>query len=430
MKTNQKGKTEELEKQVELLNYKIQNMVQYQTSLKSRENIYQEVLDSIPAFVFWKDKNNNMLGFNIAYQKAVNISREELLSKTGFDLFPDAEKYWVDDLEVINSGLPKLNIVEEVIIPPDKSIWFKTDKTPLTDETGKVIGVIGVSIDITELKNTQNELDLANKDLLKTQEKLQRLNNELDQIVKQRTRELLESNNNLKRVNLDLDNFIYIASHDLRHPVLNMEGILNQLKKPDLSPEMHNRLMDYLSVSVDKLKMTINELSDIVSAQYNLDHEIEEIDLQTLYDEVMFSLNEIIREFQPLKFHVDFASCPVIRFGRKNLRSIFFNMISNSVKHQSSDNEPYLKINCRDLGDMLRLEFTDNGEGIKEEHIPKIFEMYRRFNDKVPGSGLGLYIVKRILDNHEGRIEVFSRPGTETRFEIFLPVKNPAEASI
>jgi PAS domain S-box-containing protein len=427
MKANQKGKQQELERQVELLNYKIQNMVQYHTSLDYRENIYQEVLDSIPAFVFWKDKNNNMLGFNLAYQKAVNISRDELLSKTGFDLFPDAQKYWIDDLEVINSGVPKLNIVEEVIIPPNKSIWFKTDKTPLRDESGKIIGVIGVSIDITELRNTQNKLDLTNRDLLEAQKKLQRLNTELDKKVTQRTQELQEANKNLKRVNLDLDNFIYIASHDLSHPVLNMEGILNQVKNPDLSPEVRSKLMDYLSLSVDKLKKTIIELSDIVKAQYNLDYEIEEIDLRILYDEVIFSLNEIFREFPPLKFHVDFTSCPVIRFGRKNLRSIFFNLISNSVKHQSADNDSYLKIKCRDLGNMVKLEFTDNGEGIKEEHIPKIFEMYRRFNDKVPGSGLGLYIVKRILDNHNGKIKVVSKPGIETKFEIFLPVK-PAAA--
>lgn len=417
----QNTRLNELEKQVDLLNNKIQNMVQYQHSLKTKENIYQDVLDSIPAFVFWKDKNNNMLGFNIAYQQAVNYSREELLSKTGFELFPDAGKYWRDDLEVITTGISKLNIVEEVIIPPSKTIWFKTDKTPLKDENGNIIGVIGVSIDITELKSTQNKLDQTNKNLLQTQKELEILNEELDLKVKMRTRELQEANKNLKRVNLDLDNFIYIASHDLRHPILNMEGILKHIINPNIRQEHQDRLIEYLSLSVRKLKNTVDELSDIVKVQNNLDAEMEDIDLLNLFNEVLFSLDEITKEYPALNYIVDFEDVPALRFSRKNLRSIFFNMISNSVKYQVKNKDSYLSIRSRNLGDRILLEFKDNGIGIKQEHLSKIFDMYKRFNDKAPGSGIGLYIVKRIIENYGGEIVVSSKPEIETRFEILLP---------
>jgi PAS domain S-box-containing protein len=411
----------ELEKQVEQLNNKIQNMVQYQNSLKSKENIYQDVLDSIPAFVFWKDKNNNMLGFNIAYQHAVNYSREELLSKTGFELFPDAEKYWIDDLEVITTGIPKLHIVEEVIIPPNKTIWFKTDKTPLKDEKGNIVGVIGVSIDITELINTQDQLDQTNKNLLQTQKELELLNEDLDSKVKMRTKELQEANKNLKRVNLDLDNFIYIASHDLRHPILNMEGILNYIRNPNIQQEQLDKLMEYLSVSVKKLKNTVDELSEIVKVQNNIDAELEDIALHDLFSEVMFSLDEIRKEYPALNYIIDFDEVPLMRFSRKNLRSIFYNMISNSIKYQAERNDPYLNISSRNMGSQIMLEFKDNGVGIKQEHLPQIFEMFKRFNNKGSGSGLGLYIVKRIVENYEGKIIVTSTPETETRFEILLP---------
>ena len=411
----------ELEKQVELLNNKIQNMVQYQNSLISKENIYQDVLDSIPAFVFWKDKNNNMLGFNIAYQNAVNYSREELLSKTGFELFPDAEKYWIDDLEVITTGVPKLNIVEEVIIPPNKTIWFKTDKTPLKDENGNTVGVIGVSIDITELINTQDQLDQTNKNLLQTQKELELLNEELDSKVKSRTRELQEANKNLKRVNLDLDNFVYIASHDLRHPVLNMEGILKYIRNPNIQQEQLDKLMDYLSLSVTKLKNTIDELSEIVKVQNNIDAELEDIELHDLFNEVMFSLDEIRKEYPALNYILNFDDVPVVRFSRKNLRSIFYNMISNSIKYQAERSDSYLSICARNTGHNILLEFKDNGVGIKQEHLSQIFEMFKRFNNKGPGSGLGLYIVKRIVENYEGKIMVTSIPEKETRFEILLP---------
>jgi PAS domain S-box-containing protein len=421
MKDNQNTRMIELEKQIELLNNKIHNMVQYQKSLISKENIYQDVLDSIPAFVFWKDKNNNMLGFNIAYQNAVNYSREELLSKTGFELFPNAEKYWIDDLEVITTGIPKLNIVEEVIIPPNKTIWFKTDKTPLKDEKGNTIGVIGVSIDITELKNTQDVLDQTNKNLLQTQKELEKLNEELDLNVKIRTKELQEANKTLKRVNLDLDNFIYIASHDLRLPVLNMEGILKYIKNPNIQQDQLDKLMEYLSVSVIRLKNIIDELSDIVKVQNNIEAEPEDINLHDLFKEVMFSLKEIIKEYPPLHYNLDFYDVPIIRFSRKNLRSIFFNMINNSIKYQADKSDPYLSICSRNQEDKILLEFKDNGVGIKQEHIPQIFEMFKRFNVIGSGSGLGLYIVKRIIENNDGEIKVSSKPEIETKFEIYLP---------
>jgi PAS domain S-box-containing protein len=422
MKDDQNTRMIELEKQVELLNNKIQNMVQYQTSLALKENIYQDVLDSIPVFVFWKDKNNNMLGFNVAYQNAINYSREELLSKTGFELFPDAEKYWIDDLEVITTGIPKLNIVEEVIIPPNKTIWFKTDKTPLKDEKGNIIGVIGVSIDITELKNTQNILDQTNKNLLQAQKELEKLNEDLDLKVKIRTKELQEVNKNLKRVNLDLDNFIYIASHDLRQPILNMEGILNYFKNPNIQQEQLDKLTEYLYVSVKKLKNTVDELSEIVKVQNNIDAELEEIGLHDLFNEVMFSLNELKQEYPSINYIINFDDVPSIRFSRKNLRSIFFNMISNSIKYQKVRSDSYLSICTRNVGDHIMLEFKDNGMGIKQEHLSQIFAMYKRFNNKGSGSGLGLYIVKRIVENYEGKIIVTSTPEVETKFEILLPL--------
>jgi signal transduction histidine kinase len=73
------------------------------------------------------------------------------------------------------------------------------------------------------------------------------------------------------------------------------------------------------------------------------------------------------------------------------------------------------------MGSQIMLEFKDNGVGIKQEHLPQIFEMFKRFNNKGSGSGLGLYIVKRIVENYEGKIIVTSTPETETRFEILLP---------
>jgi PAS domain S-box-containing protein len=414
----------ELEEQIDLLNSKIINILSYQQSLEKKENIYQEVLDAVPAFIFWKDRNNNILGFNKAYQQAVNISTEDLLSKTGFELFPDAEKYWIDDLEVIETGVPKLNIIEEVIIPPSQTIWFKTDKVPLRNEMGEIFGVIGVSINITELKNTQDKLFSVNQDLLTAQGELKLLNEELDTKVKQRTAELQQANKNLRRVNLDLDNFVYISSHDLRHPIVNMEGILDLLLNDDISKDKERTLIKLLSTSVTKLKKTVDELSDIAKVQQSVDEECEKINLQDLLDEVLFSLSDLTNQYPPVRIKTDFKQCPHIKFSRKNLRSIFYNLISNSIKYQSEKKDSYISICSLSLNDHYFIEFEDNGIGIKKEHHDRIFKMFQRLHKDSPGSGLGLYIVKRIVDNYEGKIILKSNPGEKTTFEIFLPTSS------
>jgi PAS domain S-box-containing protein len=412
-----------LKGQVKSLGEKINNLIIYQNEIASKDNIYQDVLDAVPAFIFWKDKSNNILGFNLAYQKAVNISKEDLLSKTGFELFPEAQKYWEDDLEVMNTGVAKLNIIEDVIIPPNIKIWFKTDKVPLKDSEGKIIGVIGVSIDITELKNTQDDLFKTNLDLAKSQEELKVLNSNLDIKIKEKTQDLLIANKNLKILNADLDNFIYLASHDLKHPIVMMEGILNRLKKGNLPNETETTFLNHLNTSVIKLKSIIEELGEIIKVQHNIDAETEEVDFMTLFEDVKFSLSDLIKENNPISFEIDFSNCESINFSRKYLRSIFYNIISNSIKYQSEKRNSYIKICTRNLKDFMMIEFKDNGIGIKEEHKEKVFQMFKRFQTKGGGSGLGLYIVKRIVDNYNGKITLKSIPEEETTFEIFLPVK-------
>src|SRR5690242_12295699 len=106
-------------------------------------DLYKRIFELLPAIVFIKGRNNELLKFNRSFEDFMRISKEELLSKTTYELFPDAEKYGRDDMEVIETGRPKLNIIEEVIVPGDVA-WLKTDKVPLTDEKGDIIGVLAI----------------------------------------------------------------------------------------------------------------------------------------------------------------------------------------------------------------------------------------------------------------------------------------------
>jgi signal transduction histidine kinase len=126
---------------------------------------------------------------------------------------------------------------------------------------------------------------------------------------------------------------------------------------------------------------------------------------------------EIISDFQVKE----------IRFARKNLRSILYNLVSNALKYRSPHRSPRIQLESEQQGEWIRLSVHDNGLGIEAEHIPKLFGMFKRLHTHVEGTGIGLYIVKRIVENNGGNIEVKSELGKGTSFNIYLPVFLPYE---
>jgi PAS domain S-box-containing protein len=389
--------------------------VKPQAEKQSNLELYKRIFDLLPASVFIKDRNNQLLEFNEAFRELMRISREELLSKTTNELFPDAEKYKTDDLEVIETGKPKLNIIEEVIVPGDVK-WLKTDKVPLTNEKGEIIGVLAISQDITQQKIVQDKLAA-------TQEKLRRLNNELEGRVKERTKELLKSNEELKRINTDLDNFIYIASHDLKSPIDNIEGFIHLLRDSlaGRTTDEQEEFLNRMTTSVNRFRKTIIELRKITAMQRYLKDDEEETDLNMAVEDIKTEISSLI-ENTGASIITSFE-VPLIKYGIKNIKSILFNLITNAIKFRSPERKPVIKISSKEVDEGVLLSVKDNGLGLTPEEKNKLFIMFKRLHDHVEGTGVGLYIVKRIVENNGGKIEVDSEKGKWTTFKILLKNK-------
>lgn len=124
---------------------------------------YEIILDSVPAWIFYKDDKNNFLDVNKTFADAMQKTKEELEGKSLFDLYTkeEASVFLKDDLEVIASKTAKRNIIESIESPVGDRIWVQTDKIPYRNEAGDVIGVIGFSIDITAKKIAEDELKKA-----------------------------------------------------------------------------------------------------------------------------------------------------------------------------------------------------------------------------------------------------------------------------
>jgi len=242
--------------------------------------------------------------------------------------------------------------------------------------------------------------------------------------LKQVQEELLQTNDNLVRINNDLDNFVYTASHDLKAPIINLEGLVKKLAK-EVQPDQGRIgfIMELITGTIDTFKKTIQTLTDISRIQKNVSDDESEIDLGELLTDIQTSIRDMI-ESNEATVKTDFREVGQVHFSRKNLHSIVHNLLTNAIKYRSPDRKPVARITTEDTGDYVALCVKDNGLGISAEQQKKLFTMFKRFHDHVEGSGVGLYIVKRIIENAGGRIEVESTVGEGSEFTVYFPKNN------
>lgn len=239
---------------------------------------------------------------------------------------------------------------------------------------------------------------------------------------------LVEKNRLLTRTNADLDTFIYMASHDLRGPITNIEGLLNLLRRqlPDESQQTQAvwQILTLVKTSVERFKETIHQLTDITRLQQSQVSPAELVDLAAL-------LNDICLDLAPqfaaadAQLIVDVDQYPRVSFARKHLRSILYNLLSNSIKYRHPDRRPIVQVGCHRAGSMAILEVRDNSLGLAEDQQAKLFIRFQRLHDHVEGTGIGLYTVKRIVENSGGTITVHSELGVGSTFTVALPVEGP-----
>ncbi|MDO1451718.1 PAS domain S-box protein [Rhodocytophaga aerolata] len=312
--------------------------------------------------------------------------------------------------------------------------WHLTQVVPIKDENNHLLLWVGTATDIHELKTVQQELQTTTQELAAANEELSSASEELlagneelseaNKAVLESNQKLAASNEQLTKINTDLDNFIYTASHDLKAPIANIEGLTLALVKKLTSTfaldEEQSRILSMIAASVDRLKATIGSLTQIAKAQKG-EEEAETVSIQKLIGEVELDLAKLLAA-GPVLIDTD-IEIDEFRFAKKNLQSILYNLLSNAAKYASAERTPQIKIITQKQADYLLIRVKDNGIGISENNLQKLFTMFKRFHTHVEGTGIGLYIVKRIVENAGGKIEVESTLNIGTTFTIYLPFK-------
>jgi PAS domain S-box-containing protein len=236
-----------------------------------------------------------------------------------------------------------------------------------------------------------------------------------------RNEELMQKNQELHKVNLDLDNFVYAASHDLKAPISNIEGLLTvlleSLPQDSLANDYNRKIIGMMQDSIDRFKKTISSLADVIKLQKGNTQLSSHVKLSEITQEVLLDLEQSI-ERTGAEVHTSIDCNLAVHFSKSNLRSILYNLISNAIKYRAPDRLPIVRIQCEEEDAYIVLKVEDNGLGIDDKE--SIFNMFQRLHDHVEGTGVGLFMVRRIVENAGGRIEVESQLGKGSTFTVYL----------
>lgn len=247
--------------------------------------------------------------------------------------------------------------------------------------------------------------------------------NEWRQRVAEHHRQLQTVNQQLARTNRDLDNFVYAASHDLKQPVNNLRGLFEELRRSASFADPEQAIiLDMVDTSLHSLTTTIADLAAVVQlARPHGEPTTEPIVLADLAADVLQTLQPQLQAAQA-SVQTDFAGLPELEYGRSNLRTILLNLLTNAVKYRHPDRAPQVSVRTLLTHNQPVLEVQDNGLGMDlERHGAELFQLFRRFHPHAgEGTGVGLFLVNRLVQAHGGRIEVESQEGQGTTFRVYL----------
>lgn len=357
---------------------------------KSETNL-RTIFDHTDNAYLLLDVNLNMMSFNIVAEKwALLVYGNQLKEgESIMNIFPVGyEEPAKANLDRVLEGFC---VEDETALPaPDGSLkWFYSKMSPVYNNKGETIGISIASKDITDRKNHEIE-----------REKM--------------TSEIIQRNN-------ELEQFAYIISHNLRAPVANIIGCADILESGELDAEETREMMNGLSLSVNRLDSVIIDLNEILQIKHDLNERKEKVK----FSEILRSIEQSVSD-QIIKCSVtiqsDFEEVNEMTVFKSYLYSIFYNLISNSIKYRRPGVPPILEIKSRKKENVIVISFKDNGLGIdlnKRGH--QLFGLYKRFHlHAAEGKGLGLFMVKKQVEALGGSITVDSIVNKGTVFKIEL----------
>ncbi|SEB11796.1 PAS domain S-box protein [Pedobacter hartonius] len=341
------------------------------------------ILESIGDAFFAVDKNWTFTYWNSSAEQVLGKSKEQMMDYCLWDVFNDSiesisYKKYHEALE-INQPVH----FEDHYAPLNK--WYEISAYP----TGNGLSVYFK--DTTDRKMSENSLK------------------ELNESLQKHTKELAISN-------AELEQFAYVASHDLQEPLRMVTSFLTQLEQK-YGDIVDAKGKQYIHFAVDGAKRMRQIILDLLefSRVGRSEDTMEEVNINKVVTDILALYRKQIQEQGA---RIVFESLPALRSFRVPIRQVFQNLISNALKYQQKDITPLISISCEDSGNNWKFAVKDNGIGIDAEYFDKIFIIFQRLHnkDEYSGTGMGLAVTKKIIENLGGRIWVESEEGKGSTF--------------
>ncbi len=369
-------------------------------ALRRSEEQLRLITDALPVLISYIDKEKKYRFVNQAYAEWFHKTKDEILGKSVDSIIgPNAYKNVVEHLEKGLSG-EVVNFETKQDYGQLGERYIRSSLIP--HRVGEEIkGIYALVFDISDRKKTEQTLE------------------RLYQEVKKR-------NKDLKRINTDLDNFVYTASHDLKSPVSNLEGLLQMMSKSleQKTDANEGKILQMMKLSIGKLKRTIEDLVEITKVQKEMEQQVfEKICFKQVVEDVKTDLKSLLEES-----HADIKEAygvKEIHYPKSHLRSIIYNLLSNALKYRAPERKAVITISTFAKDHQTVLSIRDNGLGMTETQQKKLFTMFKRMHTHVEGTGIGLYTIKRIIENNGGIIQVTSQAGAGTEFLVWFEKNSP-----
>lgn len=383
-------------------------------ALRSSEKRFRTLADTLPAMVWISDPEGNLYYYNRSVHEYSGFTPEELARVGWLEIVhpEDREENVAKWMHCIQTQEPFL--FEHRFRRHDGAYrWQLSRAVPQYNENGQVEMWVGSSTDIHEHKIFADELE--------------------EQVI-QRTQELINSNEALLKSNTELAQFAYVASHDLQEPLRKIQTFVTMVS--DLE---RNRISEKGAEILQRLRSTAERMQQLVidllsySRVNKMENHFAKTDLNYLVHSILQQLEERIDHLR-IKLQLD--TLPVIWAVPFQMEQLFTNLLSNAIKFSDPSKSSKIEVRYQHLPagtetnamlnetwDYHKIEVADNGIGFDNEYKEKIFQVFQRLHGKdiFPGTGIGLAICKKIIDNHQGLISANGAIGEGALFTIYIP---------
>jgi PAS domain S-box-containing protein len=376
-----------------------------EAELKKNEEKYSRLVHNINDGIGIVDKNENFIFANDSAERIFEVEQGGLNKRSLWDFIPDENKNKILSETSKRQSGESTRYELEIITAKGTEKTIQVAASPDYDEKGNVTATYGVFFDITEKKRAENEI--------------KRINESLEQKVKERTAQL-------ETVNKELESFSYSVSHDLRAPVRHISGFTDILKKslgnePD---QISASALEKIKKAAEKMERLIDDLLEF-SKTGRIEISKNKTDMVSLIEPVK---KDICDNLSDRRIAWRIEKLPFVNCDRNLLKIVWENLISNSCKY-TAGKDAFIEIGFNEKGKEYEFFIKDNGIGFDPEFCGKLFGVFQRLHleKDFPGTGIGLATVRRIVNRHGGSVRAESEgEGKGACFYFTLP-KNGGE---